>query len=106
MHAQAANAELAAVGFQLIQLFGGDGVHDGERPIGSGDAMVGGGDREIRTPDREAAVAQPLERLRRRHLMHKEQIDKEQRRSAGALLDNVGIPKFFDDRKWHSNASG
>ena len=36
--------------------------------------------------------------------MDKVQVGKEQCRGAGALVDDVRVPKFFDDSKWHKNA--
>jgi hypothetical protein len=57
--AVAADAEIAAVGFELRDLLGGDLVDDGQRAVGGGNAVVGGGDGQIRPADFEAALAQP-----------------------------------------------
>jgi len=62
---QAADAEFGAVGLQLRELFGGDLVHDGERPVGGRNAVIGCGNGEIGTPDLQAALAQALKSLRR-----------------------------------------
>jgi hypothetical protein len=35
--------------------------------------------------------------------MHQVQVDIEQRGRAGALVDYMGIPEFFDDRSRHKN---
>ena len=65
--------------------------------------MVRGGDREIGTPHLEAALAQALESLGRRHLVDQVQVDEQQCGSAGALVDYVRVPEFFDDSAWHRN---
>ena len=75
VHAQAANAELGAVGFELGELLGGDLIDDGQRPVGGGNAVVGGGDGQIRAADLQAALAQALEGLRRGDFVHQVQID-------------------------------
>src|SRR6185369_6457121 len=49
----------------------------------------------------EAALAQALEGLGRRHLVDQVQVDEQQRGSAGALVDYVRVPEFFDDGAWH-----
>ena len=101
VHAEAANAEFGAVGFELVELFGGDLVDDGQRAIRGGNAVVGGGDGEIGTADFEAALAQALEGLRRGDFVDQVQVDEQQGGSAGLLVDYVRVPEFFDDGAWH-----
>ena len=103
-NAETANAEFGAVGFQLRELFGGDLVGDRQRAIGSGDAVIGRSDGEIGTPDLQTALAQALKRLRRRDFMNQMQIDVEQRRSAGLLVNYVRVPEFFDDGTRHKKS--
>ena len=91
----------AAVGLELIELFERDLIDDGQRAVRRGNAVVGGGDGEIGTPHLEAALAQALEGLGRRHLVDQVQVDEQQGGSAGALVDYVGVPEFFDDGAWH-----
>ena len=86
VNAQAADAELGAVGFQLGELLGRDLVHDGQRAVGGGDAVIGGGDGQIGTPHFEAALAQALKGLRRGDFMHQVQIDVQQRGRARLLV--------------------
>ena len=88
-----------------VELLGGDRVDDGQRAVGGGNAVVGGGDGEIGTPDLEAALAQAVEGLRRSDFVDQVQVDEEQRGRAGLLVDDVGIPKFFDDGTWHKSHS-
>jgi hypothetical protein len=104
MHAQAADAELGAVGFELIELFQRDLIDDGQRAVRRGNAVVGGGDGEIGTPHLEAALAQALEGLGRRHLLDQVQVDEQQGGSAGALVDYVRVPEFFNDSAGHRNS--
>src|ERR1019366_8258279 len=106
VHAEAAYAELGAVGFELIELFQRDLIEDGQRAVRRRNAVVGGGDGEIGTPHLEAALAQALEGLGRRHLVDQVQVDEQQGGSAGALVDYVGVPEFFDDGAWHKDRLG
>jgi hypothetical protein len=103
VNTQTADAEFGAVGLELRELFGGDLVHDGERPVGGRNAVIGRGNGEIGTPDFQTALAQTLKSLRRSDFMNQLQIDVEQRRSAGLLVDYVRVPEFFDDGAWHKN---
>ena len=60
-----------------------------------GNAVVGGGDGQIGPPHLEAALAQALEGLRRRHFVHQVQVDEQQRGSAGAARGLRGSPRVF-----------
>ena len=96
----AADAEIAAVGFQLRDLLGGDRVDDGQRAVGGGDAVVGGGDGQIGAADFEAALAQALKGLRRGDFVDQVQVDVEQGGRAGLFVDHVRVPEFFDNGAW------
>ncbi len=67
--------------------------------------MVRGGDGQIGPPHLQAALAQALEGLGRSHLVDQVQVDEQQGRSAGALVDDVRVPEFFDDRTWHKRVA-
>ena len=67
--------------------------------------MVGGGEGEIGPADFQAALAQALEGLRRSDFVDQVQIDVEQRGRAGLLVDDMGVPEFFDDGTWHRHRS-
>ena len=45
----------------------------------------------------QAALAQALEGLRRGDFVDQVQVDVEQRRRAGLLVDDVRVPDLFDD---------
>ena len=87
--AQTADAEFGAVGFQLRELFGRDGVDDGQRPVGRRNAVIGGGDGEVGPADSDSTLAQAVEGLGRRDFVHQVQIDVEQRGSAEMLVDRI-----------------
>ena len=59
--------------------------------------MVRGGESQVGAADFQTARAQAFEGLRGGDFMDQVQVDVEQRRSAGLLVDDVGIPEFFDD---------
>src|SRR5262249_54587655 len=92
------DAELLAVGLQLLHLFGGDRVDNGERAVRGGDAVIGGGEGQVRPAHLETALAQALECLRRRNVVDQVQVDVEQRRRSRLLVHDMGIPEFFNDR--------
>ena len=102
--AQAADAEIGAVGFELRELFGGDRIDNGQRAVGGGDAVVGGGDGEIGAADLETALAQSIEGLRGGDFVDQVKVDEEQRGRAGLLVDDVGVPEFFDDGLRHKTS--
>src|SRR5262249_24683879 len=89
------DSEFAAVGFELLHLPGGDRVHDGERAVRSGNAVIGGGKREIRPAHLQTSLPQAFEVLRRSDFVDQVQVDIEERRGAGLLVDDVRIPEFF-----------
>ena len=77
------DAELLAVGLELLHLLRGDLVDDGERAVGGRNAVIGGREREVRTADLQAALAQAFERLRRRDFMDEVQVDIERAGAPG-----------------------
>src|SRR5207249_2244937 len=84
------NAELLAIGFELIELLRSDLVHNGQRAVRGRDAVVGCGERQIRPPHFQAPLAESLESLRRGDFVHQMQVDIEQRRSSRLLMNYVG----------------
>ena len=58
------------------------------------------GRRQIGTgpPDRPTGQAQPLEGLRRGHLVHQVAIDVEERRPVRIFADDVRFPQFVVER--------
>src|SRR5687768_13434406 len=63
--------------------------------------MVDGGEGQAGTADLQSSLAESREGLRRSDFMDQVQIDIEQRRRAWLLMDNVGVPQFFDDGARH-----
>ena len=104
--AVAADPEIAAIGFQLRYLAGGDFVHDRQRRIGRGRRVVGGGDREVGAANFQATLAQALEGLRRSDLVDQMEVDIKQSGRAGLLVDSMGVPEFFDDGARHRLTGG
>ena len=95
MHAEVADAEFLAVLFQLRDLIGRDRIQDGQRTVGGRDAVVGGCDGQIGATDFKAAIAQPLEGLRRGDFVHQMKIDVNKAGGAGLFMDDVGAPYFL-----------
>jgi hypothetical protein len=69
------DAEFLAVGGQLRDLVGGDGIEDGQRAIGGGNAVVRGGDGEVGTAHFEAAFTEAGEGLGRGDFVDQMEID-------------------------------
>jgi len=97
VHAVAGNAEVLAVLFELLELFGGNRVGDRQGTGGGGDAVIGGGDGLSGAPHLQAALAQSLKRLGRSDFVHQVQVDVQQGRSARLFVDNVSVPHLFKD---------
>ena len=60
--------------------------------------MILGAEGAVERADLAPAVAQRLESLRRRDLVHQVQIDIEQGGLAGLLANHVALPDFFEKR--------
>ena len=85
------DAEFGAVLAQCLDLRTADEIDD--RAWRRGDVVVLGRDGEVGASYRPFGSAQPVERLRARHLMEQVQVDVEQVGSAGCrLTHNVGVP--------------
>ena len=85
-----ADAELGAVAVEGLELRLGQVV----RLAGAGgDVVVGGGHRAVGPAHAPAGRAQPLERLRARHLVHQVQVDEEQ-----VVADHVIVPDLPKER--------
>src|SRR6185437_661432 len=93
---EARNAKLAAIRFELFDLRGGDFIEDRQRARRGRRAVIGRAEGQIGTADLEAALAQAIEGLGRRHFMHKVTIDVDQGWRAGILGAAMVIPNFFD----------
>ena len=78
----------------LVRAAGLDGIE--ERMFGE----LSGGQRQRVL----FALAQSLEGLRRSDLMDEMKVDEKQRGCTGLLVDDVGVPKFFDDGAHGGNA--
>ena len=87
--------ELLAVSLQRLDLHAGEPVIDQPRRRRAvrGHVVVGGGDRPVRTPHGPALDPQPVEGLRRGHLVHEVEVDVEQ-----AVGDLVGVPDLVEQR--------
>ena len=103
--AEAADAELGAVGLELRDLLRGNLIDNRQRAVGGRNAVVDRGDGQVGTAHFQAALAQALEGLRRRDLVHQVQVDVEQRRRAGLLVDYVRVPEFLDDGSGHNKSN-
>ena len=62
-------------------------------------------DGEIGAPHAPPVEPQPVERLRRGHLVDQVQVDVEQRRLAGLLADDVRVPDLLEQRLAPSDVS-
>ena len=88
--------ELGAVVGQLLDLGGRDEVGDRQGPIVGRDRMVGGRHGLARPADRQPALAQAGEGLRAGHLVDEVQVDPQDARGAGLVVDHVLIPDLVD----------
>ena len=95
VHAVAGDAEFDAVGFELGDLFGGDGIEDGQGPVGRRNGVVRGGDGEVWATDFEAAGAKAGEGLRAGDFVDEVEIDIEQGGCAGLFVDFMVVPNFL-----------
>jgi hypothetical protein len=96
------DAELRAVLFHLDHLLGGIRLADDLQVLQRldrhrGNGVIEGREAEIRPPDLEAALAQDIERLRARHLVHQVQVDIEDRGTVVLLRDDdVRVPDLLE----------
>ena len=70
-----------------------------DRPRLGRDVVIHRRDRQVGPAHRPAGEPQPLERLRARHLVHEVEVDVEQRRLAGPLVDDVRVPDPLEERR-------
>ena len=91
------DAEVGAVRLELPDL--GRRLHVDHRQAarGGGRAVVRRGDRLVRAADRDAAGAEPGERLRAGDLVDEVEVDREDGRGAGVLGDDVLVPDLLDE---------
>ena len=88
-------AKLPAVDTELIDLPGGDGIEDRKSAVGRWDAVIHRGDRAVGPPNSDAAVTKTLKSLRGSHLVDQMQINKQDRRTARFMADDVLVPDFL-----------
>ena len=93
------DAELLAVRAQRVEL--GTRERIGDRPRERRDVVVHRRDREVGAAHRSAGEPQPVERLRRRHLVDQVQVDVEERGLARRLVDDVALPDPVEQRLRH-----
>ena len=92
------DAELLAVARQLVDLGRCHRVGHRQGARMGRRRVVRGGDGPVRVADPQAAGAKPRERLRRRDLVDEVEVDREDRRCARLLDDDVVVPDLLDDR--------
>ncbi len=93
------NPELVAVLLEAADLGERDLIGEGKRAIRRGNAVVHGCQGLARATHAEAAVAQPVERLRARHFVDQVQVDAQHvGRAIGAGRDEMVVPDLVDDR--------
>ncbi len=93
-----AHPELAAVAAHHFDLRRRIGIGDRLGAVGGRNVVILGAEGAVERAHPASAVAQGLEGLRRRHLVHQVQIDIKQGGFAGLLADHVALPDFFEKR--------
>ena len=91
------DAELGAVGLELVDLGERHRVEERQAAVGRRDRMVGRGDGLAGPPDADPAGAQTGERLRAGDLVDEVEVDREDRGRARILGDDVVGPDLLDD---------
>ena len=91
------HAELLAVGAQRLNLLLRERIRKRLHPRVGRHVVILRGDRQLWPSHPPPREAQPLERLRRSHLMHEVQVDVEQVRLALRLPHQVRVPDFLRD---------
>ena len=94
-----ADAELAAVVAQRVDLLLRDRIGDRQAAIGRGHVVVGRGDGQFRPAHFAAGQAQAFERLGAGHFVDQVQVDVEERLLARLGMHDVCIPDFFEHRR-------
>ena len=92
------HAEFGAVGPERVELSLRERVR---RAVAGRDVVVHRREREIRAPNAPAGEPQPVEGLRRGHLVDEVEIDVEQRRLSVLLVDDVALPDPVEERLRH-----
>ena len=90
-----ADAELLGVATQRLDLGAGDGVGDRLVPVERGDVVVLGGEGEVGAAHGAAGEPQPVERLRRGHLVDEVEVDVEEVRLTLGGSDDVLVPDLL-----------
>jgi hypothetical protein len=92
--------ELGTVRLELGDLGRGHRVEDGQGAWVRRHAVVGGRDGLSGPPDGQLPLAQAGERLGAGDLMDEVQVDRQDRRGARLLRDDVLVPDLLDDGSW------
>ena len=99
-HGVAGDAELGRVVVEHLELLGRDRVGDRLVDVGGGDVVVRRRHREIGAPHGAPGQAQPVEGLRRGHLVHQVQVDEQQVGLGFGRMDDVRVPDLLAERAW------
>ena len=99
-HRVAGDAELGRVVVEHLELLGRDRVGDRLVDVGGRDVVVRRGHREIGAAHGAPGEAQPVEGLRRGHLVHQVQVDEEEVGFALGRVDDVRVPDLLAERTW------
>ena len=85
----------AQLAVQHLELLGRHRVGDRLVDVGRRDVVVGRGHRQLGMAHRPARQAQPVEGLRRRHLVDQVQVDEEQVGLTVGRVDDVAVPDLL-----------
>ena len=94
------HAELLAVPAKGVQLLLRDRIGDGQRQVPRRGIVVRGRDGEVGAAHSSARHAQAVERLRGSDLVHEVQVDVQDRRLSGLLVDDVAVPDLLEHSPW------
>src|SRR5258708_11204797 len=95
IHVEQGNAELSAISLQRFDLFRCNWICNRQSARRSGDVVVDCRHRTQRLANLTSVGAQPIESLRRRHLMNEVQIDIQKWRLPLRRCDQMGVPDFL-----------
>ena len=90
--------EIARILRQHRDLLGAFRIGIGQFAIGGRHVVVDHGERLVRRAHLASRIAQALEGLRRRHLMHEMPVDIEQAGAVGLLVDQMVVPDLVVER--------
>src|SRR5581483_9932256 len=73
-----------------------DGIHDGRSPRRCWHVVIHGREGTLRLPHRSPSLTQAIKGLRRRHLMHKMEVNVENRAAPRRVDDEMRIPDLLE----------